>query len=91
MSGIPKPEITWFRDGKPLKIDDDDRRYKKYEKDGSSLFEIKNVSILDTGEYTCTASNVMGAVYSAINLVVEGSLHFHAQSSYLVFHLNIKF
>lgn len=29
------------------------------------------MSILDTGEYTCTASNVMGAVYSAINIVVE--------------------
>jgi hypothetical protein len=75
VSGIPKPEISWFRDGKPLKIEEDDRRFKKYEKDDLSLFEIKNVSILDTGEYTCTASNVMGAVYSAINLVVEGLFH----------------
>ena len=87
VSGIPKPEITWFRDGKPLKIEEDDRRYKKYEKDGCSLFEIKTVSILDTGEYTCTASNVMGAVYSAINLVVEGSLLFNQKP---FFHSSIE-
>lgn len=32
------------------------------------------MSILDTGEYTCTASNVMGAVYSAISIIVEGMM-----------------
>jgi hypothetical protein len=73
--GVPKPEISWFRDGKPLgKSELDDIRYKISEKDDCNYFEIDNVSILDTGEYTCTASNVMGAVYSAINIIVEGYL-----------------
>ncbi len=68
--GIPKPEIAWFRDGKPLKSGDN--RYTIFEKDDCNYFEIENISILDTGEYTCTASNVMGAVYSAISVIVEG-------------------
>ena len=73
VTGVPKPEISWFRDGKPLRDDSNDSRYKVYEKDGGCFFEIENVSILDTGEFTCTASNVMGAVYSAINIIVEGT------------------
>lgn len=70
---MPKPEVSWFRDGKPLKSELDDIRYKIYEQNECHYFEIDNVSILDTGEYTCTASNVMGAVYSAINIIVEGT------------------
>ena len=70
--GIPKPEISWFRDGKPIRLDAEETRYKIVDKENTSYFEIENVSILDTGEYTCTASNVMGAVYSAINIIVEG-------------------
>ena len=70
--GIPKPEIAWFRDGKPLKSGD--YRYNIFEKEDCNYFEIDNISILDTGEYTCTASNVMGAVYSAISIIVEGWL-----------------
>jgi len=71
--GIPKPEVSWFRDGKPLKLEIGETRYKIFEVDNTSYLEIENVSILHTGEYTCTASNVMGAVYSAINVVVEGT------------------
>lgn len=71
VTGIPTPEICWFRDGKPFNSEPKDNRIKIYDKDGCNYFEIINISILDTGEYTCTASNVMGAVYSAINILVE--------------------
>ena len=72
VTGVPKPEVHWFRDGKPLRSESGDDRFRIYEQEDGSFFEIDNVSILDTGEFTCTASNVMGAVYSAINIVVEG-------------------
>ena len=71
VTGIPSPEVCWFRDGKPINPEPDDLRFKIYKKDDCNYFEIDNISILDTGEYTCTASNVMGAVYSAINILVE--------------------
>ncbi|CAF0740265.1 unnamed protein product [Brachionus calyciflorus] len=71
VTGIPSPEVLWFRDGKPISSEPDDRRIKIYKNNDSNFFEIDNISILDTGEYTCTASNVMGAVYSAINILVE--------------------
>lgn len=73
VTGIPKPEVSWFKEGKPIKPEEDDLRYKVYNKEDNDFFEIDNVSILDTGEFTCTASNVMGAVYSAFNIIVEGA------------------
>ncbi len=69
-SGDPMPEISWFREGKPIKTDDG--RLKTYNLNESSYFEIDKVSILDCGEYTCTASNVMGAIYCNVKVSVEG-------------------
>ncbi len=73
---MPKPEVSWFREGKPLRIDSSDNRYNLFEKDEKCFLEIENISILDAGEFTCTVSNVMGAVYSAFNIVVEGIKNF---------------
>jgi hypothetical protein len=71
VNGIPPPQICWFKEGKPIR-ESDDSRFKIYTgEDGLSYFEIDNTSILDAGEYTCTASNVMGAVFSPINVVIE--------------------
>ncbi len=68
--GIPPPQICWFKEGKPIR-QADDNRFKIYDENGMNYFEIENTSILDAGEYTCTASNVMGAVFSPINVVIE--------------------
>ena len=62
--------MSWFREGKPIKLDD--MRFKSYELDECNYFEIDNLSILDAGEYTCTASNVMGAVFCAVDISIEG-------------------
>jgi hypothetical protein len=70
VTGIPPPQICWFKEGKPIR-QSDDSRVKIYDDDGLSYFELENTSILDAGEYTCTASNVMGAVFSPINVVIE--------------------
>ena len=72
VSGVPVPQVSWFREGKPVRLREaDDSRYRIFERDGLHFFEIENTSILDAGEYTCTASNVMGAVYSSVNVVIE--------------------
>ncbi|CAF0827406.1 unnamed protein product, partial [Didymodactylos carnosus] len=71
--GIPPPEVVWMKLGKSLR---DDGYYKIYDKDGQNYLEIPAVSILDSGEYTCLASNMMGAVYNSFQLHVEDSLFF---------------
>lgn len=70
VQGTPKPVVSWFRDGKPIKLDE--MRFKSYELDGMDHFEIDNLSILDAGEYTCTASNVMGAIFCTVDISIEG-------------------
>ena len=78
VTGVPTPEIAWFREGRPLRLRED-TRYRIYDEPPTtpsggavSYFEIDNTSILDSGEYTCTASNMMGAVYGSISVTIEG-------------------
>ncbi len=70
VEGVPRPVVSWFKEGKPVKLDD--MRLKVYENEGLNFFELDNVSLLDAGEFTCTASNLMGAVFCAVNVTVEG-------------------
>ena len=79
--GIPKPEVSWFKEGKPIKFDD--IRYKAYEKDERNYFEIESISLLDAGEYTCTASNVMGAIFSSIKISIEAMTEPESSSEFL--------
>ncbi len=71
VQGVPRPVVSWFREGKPVKLDD--MRLKVYENEGLNFFELDNTTLLDAGEYTCTASNVMGAVFCAFGVSVEGN------------------
>jgi len=50
----------------------DEMRLKSYELDDMNYFEIDNLSILDAGEYTCTASNIMGAIFCTVDISIEG-------------------
>lgn len=67
--GNPAPQVLWLRLGKPL---EDDGYHRIYDRDGENIFEIPKISILDAGEYSCIATNMMGAVYSTFILCVEG-------------------
>lgn len=52
----------------------EDLRYNIFEKDEKHFLELDTISILDSGEFTCTASNSMGSAYCAFNITVEGNL-----------------
>ena len=52
---------------------EDDGYHRIYDRDGENYFEIPHISILDAGEYSCIATNMMGAIYSTFNICVEGS------------------
>jgi hypothetical protein len=68
--GNPAPQIVWIRAGKPM---DDDGYRHIYEQHGQNYFELPKISILDAGEYSCIATNMMGAIYSTFNICVEGT------------------
>uniref|UniRef100_A0A1A9UZC2 Myosin light chain kinase, smooth muscle n=1 Tax=Glossina austeni TaxID=7395 RepID=A0A1A9UZC2_GLOAU len=66
--GYPKPEISWFKDDRPLAstrhclITAD---YQFY------TLELASTSLSDSGIYTCTAKNELGSVSCHCSLVVD--------------------
>ncbi|CAF2489671.1 unnamed protein product [Rotaria sp. Silwood2] len=62
LSGVPKPNIQWFKNGEPLTIDN--KRIKTIDKpDGCSLI-IDHAQLDDKGSYTLKATNKAGEVES---------------------------
>lgn len=70
VEGQPKPEITWNKDGKPLK---ETKTVTIEEKDDSYRIDIKGVSLDDSGKYKCEAKSEAGTVSRTYEVVVEGS------------------
>ncbi|KAE9555394.1 hypothetical protein FO519_001406 [Halicephalobus sp. NKZ332] len=60
--GIPPPERTWYKDGKPLH--DSFRIF--FDGDGSLV--IRGASASDEGTYTCQAKNVVGTANQQVHL-----------------------
>ncbi|XP_067120865.1 telokin-like [Centruroides vittatus] len=55
--GNPAPEVVWSRRGMPIR--NDHRRQVSYNPDtGVCIFDIKNLTADDDGDYTCTAVNL---------------------------------
>ncbi|CAF4949627.1 unnamed protein product, partial [Rotaria sp. Silwood1] len=76
--GNPAPQVVWIRLGKPL---EDDGYHRIYDRNGENYFEIPKISILDSGEYSCIATNMMGAVYSTFTVCVEAMTEPESTSS----------
>ncbi|XP_061490015.1 hemicentin-1 isoform X5 [Rhineura floridana] len=53
--GIPIPQITWMKDGRPVPQTDDIRILR-----GGEVLWISNAQVEDTGRYTCLASSPAG-------------------------------
>ena len=65
--------MSWFKDGKPLKPSDDDK--VKIGSDGEQVYiELSDCVAETAGEYTCTASNVVGDACCTVNVIVTGRL-----------------
>lgn len=68
VSGLPEPEIEWFKDGKLVR---ESYRFK-LEFDGNrSVLTVKDAKQTDDGEFTCTATNKVGKVSCTIELIVD--------------------
>uniref|UniRef100_A0A8U8C6L4 Uncharacterized protein n=1 Tax=Geospiza parvula TaxID=87175 RepID=A0A8U8C6L4_GEOPR len=70
VTGKPKPEIIWQKDGEPLAPG---RRHLIYEdREGYFILKVLYCKPQDQGLYMCTASNTAGQTLSAVQLQVKG-------------------
>ncbi|XP_050755986.1 obscurin-like protein 1 [Gymnogyps californianus] len=78
VTGKPKPEIIWQKDGEPLAPG---RRHLIYEdREGYFILKVLYCKPQDQGLYVCTASNTAGQTLSAVQLrVKEHRLRFQVQ------------
>ncbi|NXW15163.1 OBSL1 protein, partial [Circaetus pectoralis] len=78
VTGKPKPEIVWQKDGEPLVPG---RRHLIYEdREGYFILKVLYCKPQDQGLYVCTASNTAGQTLSAVQLQVkEHRLRFQVQ------------
>ncbi|XP_049734302.1 myosin light chain kinase, smooth muscle isoform X3 [Elephas maximus indicus] len=60
VSGVPKPEVTWFLEGVPVR--QREGIVEVYEAAGSHYLCLLKARTRDSGNYSCTASNVRGQV-----------------------------
>ncbi|NWH80842.1 OBSL1 protein, partial [Piaya cayana] len=78
ITGKPKPEIVWQKDGQPVTPG---RRHLVYEdREGYFILKVLYCKPQDQGLYVCTASNTAGQTLSAVHLQVkEHRLRFQVQ------------
>ncbi|XP_069717351.1 obscurin-like protein 1 isoform X2 [Phaenicophaeus curvirostris] len=78
ITGKPKPEIVWQKDGEPVTPG---RRHLVYEdREGYFILKVLYCKPQDQGLYVCTASNTAGQTLSAVQLQVkEHRLRFQVQ------------
>ncbi|KAM3585641.1 uncharacterized protein V6R79_023469 [Siganus canaliculatus] len=70
VTGKPKPEIVWKKDGVPL---EPGRRHLIFEdREGYYTLKVLYCKVQDTGLYVCAASNALGNTLSAVHLSVKG-------------------
>ncbi|VDK64021.1 unnamed protein product, partial [Cylicostephanus goldi] len=59
VTGIPQPQVQWFKDDRPVEIDTV-RTIVKDEGHGSYTLTIQNAKATDVGKYSCKAVNEVG-------------------------------
>ena len=75
VTGKPKPEIIWKKDGVPL---EPDRRHLIFEdREGYYTLKVLYCKVQDTGLYVCAASNALGNTLSAVHLSVKSKHLFY--------------
>uniref|UniRef100_A0AAY4B180 Obscurin like cytoskeletal adaptor 1a n=1 Tax=Denticeps clupeoides TaxID=299321 RepID=A0AAY4B180_9TELE len=74
VTGKPKPEIVWKKDGIPIKAG---RRHMLFEdREGYYTLKVLYCKQQDAGLYICAASNALGDTLSAVHLSVKGRVQF---------------
>lgn len=81
VTGKPKPEIVWKKDGENIVPG---RRFLIYEdREGYYTLKVLYCKQQDTGLYLCAASNALGNTLSAVQLSVKGNSIFNCQLCFI--------
>jgi len=65
--GLPKPEVTWLKDG--TKIETSSSLYTMHR---TGSLQMTAVTVDDSGQYECIATNDAGTARRQITLTVQG-------------------
>ncbi|NXX95340.1 HMCN1 protein, partial [Centropus bengalensis] len=67
-TGIPPPTLVWLKNGKPIENSDS---LEFHVLSGGSKLQIARAQLLDSGTYTCVASNVEGKAQKSYVLSIQ--------------------
>lgn len=65
------PEVRWMHNGEELAMNPD--RYKIEQRNGVCVLQVLRVNMLDSGEYSCEASNKVNKITTSSQLIVQES------------------
>uniref|UniRef100_A0A8V0Z722 Myosin light chain kinase, smooth muscle n=1 Tax=Gallus gallus TaxID=9031 RepID=A0A8V0Z722_CHICK len=68
VSGKPKPDVEWFKEGVPIKTGEG---IQIYEEDGTHCLWLKKACLGDSGSYSCAAFNPRGQTSTSWLLTVK--------------------
>ena len=72
-NGIPKPTVTWYKNGEALDS-------ANYDADSGMLTLINNIQFADRGVYKCDARNFLGFDSAAVELFVQGRCYLNDEA-----------
>ncbi len=71
ISGVPTPDVAWFRAGEPLTTTEGTTIETT---ETFSTLTVKNTSSAGAGAYKITAENVVGTAEQEFNVVIKGTV-----------------
>ncbi|NXA35792.1 OBSCN protein, partial [Eudromia elegans] len=69
VSGVPKPSVCWYKDGKPVEVDP--HHIIIEDPDGSCTLILDNLAGSDSGQYMCFASSPAGSISTLGKILVQ--------------------
>ncbi|XP_038038160.2 myosin light chain kinase, smooth muscle isoform X2 [Anas platyrhynchos] len=79
VSGKPKPNVEWFKEGAPIKTGEN---IQIYEEDGVHCLRLKKACLGDSGSYSCAAFNPKGQTSTSWLLTVKKQPIQYAHSTF---------
>lgn len=79
IGGSPEIKVLWYKD--EVEIQESSKFRMSFE-DSVAILEMHNLSVEDSGDYTCEARNAAGSASSSTSLKVKGQTSFYPHSAH---------